>query len=99
MADELFLILAQATAGPTTRFTSGARHTVLAFAKAASHDAALAVATAGLAEQGWGEPAFQKAGIIELGPHLRDEDRAPAEHALAHGFALRIYAEVPGREA
>lgn len=90
-AEELYLILATAAAGPTTRYPTGERRRVLLFARAASHDQALAVATAGLAEQGWGEPAFQKAGIIELGPHLSAEDRAPAEHALAHGFALRAY--------
>lgn len=90
-AEELYLILATAAAGPTTRYPTGERRRVLLFARAASHDQALAVATAGLAEQGWGEPAFQKAGIIELGPHLSADDRAPAEHALAHGFALRVY--------
>jgi len=90
-AEELYLILATAAAGPTTRYPTGERRRVLLFARAASHDQALAVATAGLAEQGWGEPAFQKAGIIELGPHLSADDRAPAEHALTHGFALRVY--------
>jgi len=90
-AEELYLILATAAAGPTTRYPAGERRRVLLFARAGSHDQALAVATAGLAEQGWGEPAFQKAGIIELGPHLSADDRAPAEHALAHGFALRVY--------
>jgi len=89
--EDLYLILATATAGPTTRYANGARHRVLVFARAASHDAAMATATAGLAEQGWGEPGFQKVGIIELGPHLTADDRAPAEHALAHGFALRVY--------
>jgi len=90
-AEELYLILATAAAGPTTRYASGERRRVLLFVRAGSHDAALAGATAGLAEQGWGEPAFQKAGIIELGPHLTADDRAPAEHALEHGFAMRVY--------
>lgn len=89
--DELYLIMATAEAGPTTRYPVGSRHAVLVFARAGSHDAALAVGTAGLAEQGWGEPAFQKVGIIELGPHLSAEDRAPAEHAMAHGCAVRVY--------
>ena len=95
--DELYLVLAQAVAGPTTRYPPGERRAVLVFARAASHDAALAVATAGLAEQGWGEPAFQKVGIIELGPHLSPEDRAPAEHAMAHGCAVRVYGGGPTR--
>lgn len=89
--EDLYLILATASAGPTTRYAVGSRHTVLVFARAASHDAALATATAGLAEQGWGEPGFQKVGIIELGPHLSAQDRAPAEHAMAHGCAIRVY--------
>jgi hypothetical protein len=89
--EDLYLILAMASAGPTTRYEVGSRHTLLVFARAGSHDQALAVATAGMAERGWGEPAFQKAGIIELGPHLSAEDRAPAEHALAHGCAIRVY--------
>jgi len=90
-SEDLYLILAMASAGPTTRYEVGSRHTLLVFARAGSHDQALAVATAGMAEQGWGEPAFQKAGIIELGPHLSAEDRAPAEHAMAHGCAVRVY--------
>lgn len=94
--DELYLILAMASAGPTTRYEVGTRHTLLVFAKAASHEAALAVATTGMADLGWGEPAFQKAGIIALGPHLSAEDRAPAEHAMAHGCAVRVY-ERPSR--
>jgi hypothetical protein len=89
--EDLYLILAMASAGPTTRYEVGSRHTLLVFARAGSHDQALAVAAAGMAERGWGEPAFQKAGIIELGPHLSAEDRAPAEHALAHGCAIRVY--------
>ncbi|MBU1376956.1 MAG: hypothetical protein KKE02_03490 [Alphaproteobacteria bacterium] len=89
--EELYLVLAMASAGPTTRYELGSRHTLLVFARAGSHEAALAVATAGMAERGWGEPAFQKAGIIELGPHLSAEDRAPAEHAMAHGCAVRVY--------
>ena len=89
--EDLYLILASASAGPTTRYPVGSRHRLLVFARAASHDRALAVATEGLAEQGWGEPGFEKAGIIELGPHLSAEDRAPAEHALAHGVAIRVY--------
>jgi hypothetical protein len=89
--EDLYLILAVASAGPTTRYDVGSRHTLLVFARAGSHDQALAVATAGMAELGWGEPAFQKAGIIELGPHLSAEDRAPAEHAMAHGCAVRVY--------
>lgn len=98
MADELYLILAEATASSATRYAPGARHKVLVFARAGSHDAALAVGTEGLAELGWSKPAFAKVGIIELGPHLKDEDRAPAEHALAHGCAVRVYAEpAPGR--
>lgn len=95
---DLYLILATAEAGPTTRHPVGARRAVLVFARAGSHDEALAVGTAGLAEQGWGEPAFQKVGIIALGPHLSAEDRAPAEYAMAHGCAVRVY-ERPGREA
>lgn len=91
MADELFLILAQATAGSATRHMEGVRYSVLVFARAGSHAEALELGTAGLADQGWADPAFQKVGIIELGPHLNDEDRAPAEHAMAHGFALRVY--------
>jgi hypothetical protein len=97
VADELFLILAQATAGPATRYVEGARHAVLVFARAGSHDEALAVGTEGLAELGWSDPAFQKVGIIELGPHLKDEDRAPAEHAMANGCAVRVYAEPVAR--
>ena len=93
--EELYLILAMASAGPTTRYEVGSRHTLLVFARAGSHDQALAVATAGMAEQGWGEPAFQKAGIIELGPHLSAEDRAPAEYAMAHGCAVRVYERPP----
>jgi|GEM_PF-2856543 len=88
--EELYLILATAAAGPTTRYPVGSRQRVLVFARATSHDRALAVATEGLAEQGWGEPGFEKAGIIELGPHLSADDRAPAEHALAHGYAIRV---------
>ncbi|WP_296600429.1 hypothetical protein [Phenylobacterium sp.] len=89
---ELYLILATAAAGPTTRYPTGERRRVLLFVRAGSHDAALARATAGLSEHGWGEPEFIKAGIFELGPHLSADDRAPAEHALVHGFALRVYA-------
>ncbi|OHB30975.1 MAG: hypothetical protein A2790_09950 [Phenylobacterium sp. RIFCSPHIGHO2_01_FULL_69_31] len=89
--EELYLILATAAAGPTTRYPAGERRRMLVFARAASHDQALAVATGGLAEQGWGEPGFEKAGIVELGPHLSAEDRAPAEHAMAHGCAIRVY--------
>ena len=91
MGEDLYLILAMASAGPTTRYEVGSRHTLLVFARAGSHDQALAVATAGMAERGWGEPAFQKAGIIELGPHLSAEDLAPAEYAMAHGCAIRVY--------
>ncbi|HEX7885994.1 MAG TPA: hypothetical protein VF474_08455 [Phenylobacterium sp.] len=98
-ADEtLYLILANAAAGPTTRYPVGTRRRVLVFARAGSHDSALAVATEGLAEQGWGEPGFEKVGIIELGPHLSAQDRAPAEHAMAHGCAIRVYPR-PGDEA
>jgi hypothetical protein len=89
--EDLYLILANAAAGPTTRYPVGSRHRVLVFARAGSHDGALAVATEGLAAQGWGEPGFEKVGIIELGPHLSAEDRAPAEYALAHGCAIRVY--------
>lgn len=91
MAEELYLILATAAAGPTTRYPTGERRRVLLFVRAGAHDAALAAATAGLSEQGWGQPEFVKAGIFELGPHLSEDDRAPAEHALAHGFAMRVY--------
>ncbi len=91
-AEELYLILATAAAGPTTRYPTGERRRVLLFVKAGSHDRALASATAGLSEHGWGQPEFMKAGIIDLGPHLSADDRAPAEHALAHGFAMRVYA-------
>ncbi len=93
--EDLYLVMAMATAGPTTRYEVGSRQTLLVFARAGSHEDALAVATAGMAELGWGEPAFQKSGIIELGPHLSAEDRAPAEQAMAHGYAVRVYQPRP----
>jgi len=99
MTDELYLILAQATAGALSTHTMGARHRVLAFARAGSHEEALAVATEGLAAKGWLSPAFERTGIIELGPHLSAEDRAPAEYALANGFALRVYGKPLGAGA
>jgi hypothetical protein len=71
----------------------GARLTVLAFARAETEEAAKAVATADLAEQGWTEVRVLRTGELVDFAALPEDFRGAVDIALRFGCALIIYDE------
>jgi hypothetical protein len=91
MSEPVWVLTVRALAGPRNSVPDGRRYDILAFARGADEDAALAAGRAGLSLLGWDEPEIVRTGEITDPAAVPDDLRGPMERAQRDGCALVVY--------